>query len=513
MQLINLRPSQEEAADIALVTHGSECPRSFHPAAAAQLCLIGLGIALPLFTAFMRDVEFIEFYNGTDVDFRSMTDVEFEHFAGMHVGFLYLAFPFCIYVGGLRSNSFETLCKYRYGSLIDWIAFVVYFSAWVIGSAARGRGTSSGYLISGSSQWISASVVVLFGRHSTILEQQIRGSNYASFMLSFAYIFTLFFWIYIFVFFIELIVIQKRETFQPPSVRDPMALNGDSWASSVSYVMLALVVAYNFLMYSRYRLDKARLQSLVCTVIVVVGAFIDVVLLALLLGGFCADLLVQASRSPDHEPTGPRNHSLGILRNSIRTAFANFMSLSFILVGPSLWNLILSKVAPTHQQSQFDVFLSHDWGTDESGRNTHSRMAALNDALKAIGLITWFDSDRMQGNIDDRMAEGIDRSKLVIVCITRNYLRKVSGQGARGDDDNCKKEFQYACLRRGVANLMPLVIEEAARATSSWEGPVGLSLGMQLYIDASRPSTAGEFAVIAGQIKDKVQEHDTDKAQ
>lgn len=31
-----------------------------------------------------------------------------------------------------------------------------------------------------------------------------------------------------------------------------------------------------------------------------------------------------------------------------------------------------------------DVFLTHDWGKDELGRDNHSRVAAVNDGLKAI---------------------------------------------------------------------------------------------------------------------------------
>ena len=35
-----------------------------------------------------------------------------------------------------------------------------------------------------------------------------------------------------------------------------------------------------------------------------------------------------------------------------------------------------------------DVFLTHDWGVDQAN---HKRVAQINTALKAKGLITWFD--------------------------------------------------------------------------------------------------------------------------
>jgi len=47
----------------------------------------------------------------------------------------------------------------------------------------------------------------------------------------------------------------------------------------------------------------------------------------------------------------------------------------------------------------------------------------------------------MQGNIEDSMAAGIDRTQAVLVFVTRNYVNKVGGTN---EADNCKKEFNYA---------------------------------------------------------------------
>ena len=74
---------------------------------------------------------------------------------------------------------------------------------------------------------------------------------------------------------------------------------------------------------------------------------------------------------------------------------------------------------------QFDVFLTHDWGVDEKGRKNHDRVALVNTAIKELGFTTWFDSDRMVGNISIQMAAGIDNSKAVIVFLTERYCDKV----------------------------------------------------------------------------------------
>ena len=51
------------------------------------------------------------------------------------------------------------------------------------------------------------------------------------------------------------------------------------------------------------------------------------------------------------------------------------------------------------------------------------------------------------GDINQRMAEGIDESACVLVFVTRRYIDKAGGYGPNGADDNVKFEFDYA-LRR-----------------------------------------------------------------
>lgn len=74
------------------------------------------------------------------------------------------------------------------------------------------------------------------------------------------------------------------------------------------------------------------------------------------------------------------------------------------------------------------MFLTHDWGTDGEGRRTHERVAAVNRALKARGLRTHFDEDRLQGNVVDKMCAGIDDSDVIVVFVSSNYIDKVCGK-------------------------------------------------------------------------------------
>ena len=63
----------------------------------------------------------------------------------------------------------------------------------------------------------------------------------------------------------------------------------------------------------------------------------------------------------------------------------------------------------------------------------------------------------------------------------------MQGLSPKGLDDNCKSEFDYALRRRGVANMIPIVMEAGCRDNNQWPGAVGFRLGGQLYHDLSAP--------------------------
>ena len=138
----------------------------------------------------------------------------------------------------------------------------------------------------------------------------------------------------------------------------------------------------------------------------------------------------------------------------------------------------------------YDAFLAHDWGEDELGRNNHARVTKVNEALKQAGVVTWFDSDRMRGDINLQMADGLDAAAVVCVFVTQRYMDKVNGRGEAGKDDNCKFEFDYALRRKGVASMLPVVMEPRCKCPSDWTGVVGGKLGGILYVDLSSDDKA-----------------------
>ena len=126
------------------------------------------------------------------------------------------------------------------------------------------------------------------------------------------------------------------------------------------------------------------------------------------------------------------------------------------------------------------VFLSHNWGKDDSGRDNHYRVSLINKELKKIGYQTWFDADRMTGDIVKQMSQGIEETKGVLVFITRQYLDKVTGEDA---SDNCKLEFEYATRNKTSSKMIAVIMEKSMSNSCKWTGSVGMHLGGKIYVD------------------------------
>ena len=95
-----------------------------------------------------------------------------------------------------------------------------------------------------------------------------------------------------------------------------------------------------------------------------------------------------------------------------------------------IWSILIPKISRCVKPESFnliyrpnplkyDVFLTHDWRTDERGRDNHKRVSMINKRLKDLGFITWFDEERMTGVVRETMINGIDNSRCAIVFLTK----------------------------------------------------------------------------------------------
>ena len=129
-----------------------------------------------------------------------------------------------------------------------------------------------------------------------------------------------------------------------------------------------------------------------------------------------------------------------------------------------------------------DVFLSHNWGKDKEGRNNHYRVSLINRKLIELGYETWFDEQKLYGDFDDQISEGIEKTKCVVVFMTELYRNKVNSDNPR---DYCKLEFSHAKIKKTTKKMVAIVMEPCMADISKWIGQVSMNLAGNLYIDMS----------------------------
>jgi hypothetical protein len=92
----------------------------------------------------------------------------------------------------------------------------------------------------------------------------------------------------------------------------------------------------------------------------------------------------------------------------------------------------------------------------------------MKHSLEKAGYNVWMDIDKMHGSTLDSMAEAVEQSFCVIMCITLKYKNSKS----------CKQEIEYADKLNKP--LIPLMLQKGY-IPDSW---LGLILGKKIYIDA-----------------------------
>jgi hypothetical protein len=126
-----------------------------------------------------------------------------------------------------------------------------------------------------------------------------------------------------------------------------------------------------------------------------------------------------------------------------------------------------------------DVFLTHNWGLQGSN---HRRVSYVNKALREgeHPMTTWFDEERMSGDIRAEMIDGIDNAAVVVVFLTDEYVRKVNSNNRL---DNCCYEFDYAFDTKGNAKMVVVVLERELLDPKKWTKKVRAALNGKLYVD------------------------------
>ena len=167
-----------------------------------------------------------------------------------------------------------------------------------------------------------------------------------------------------------------------------------------------------------------------------------------------------------------------------------FNNLTDGMLSDSMWNSLRPQDGKIGKEKFLgflgdltDVFFTHDWNMDELKRNNHTRASKMNKAIQQQGFKTWFDEEKMEGQIKQKMIDGIDHCACVVVFITENYISKASGTGVNGDKDNCFFEFDHAAQTKGRDKMIAVVMEPRCKDTKNWFGLVGAELRGSLFVD------------------------------
>lgn len=68
------------------------------------------------------------------------------------------------------------------------------------------------------------------------------------------------------------------------------------------------------------------------------------------------------------------------------------------------------------KESEKMVFFTHNWGEQHAN---HKLCSEINAYLKTQGIDTWFDEERMTGQIVDAMVNGLDNAACLLIAVTK----------------------------------------------------------------------------------------------
>jgi hypothetical protein len=131
-----------------------------------------------------------------------------------------------------------------------------------------------------------------------------------------------------------------------------------------------------------------------------------------------------------------------------------------------------------HIEIIYDVFLSHDWGVDEEGRNTHERVSRVNNALRKRGIKTWFDNNKLEGPLRPDIETAISRSNCILIFVTKRYSDKIGRSG-----DRCSAEFNFIIDHISSRSIQVVVMEKRMKMISNWGRRLSFEIGSVLYTE------------------------------
>ena len=149
-----------------------------------------------------------------------------------------------------------------------------------------------------------------------------------------------------------------------------------------------------------------------------------------------------------------------------------------------LWKLenesiFKKKILNEHlDSSTYDLMISYSHSNKELCHQIHQRLLQSNYRV-------WIDLQNMYGSTFQSMAQGIEASEIILICMSNPYKQSAY----------CQSEAEYAYTRR--RHMIPVLVEKNYRP----DGWLGLICGSKLRVDFTKGEFGQVFQMLIAQIQ------------
>ena len=147
-----------------------------------------------------------------------------------------------------------------------------------------------------------------------------------------------------------------------------------------------------------------------------------------------------------------------------------------------LWNLGVHdhdrQSTDGNEDEQFDIMISYSHKDKELCHQLYGELVKR-------GFRVWIDFDQMHGNVMDAMAEAIEHSQMVIICMSEEYRRS----------NFCRAEAQYAFQRQ--RKMVPVLLQKHYKP----DGWLSFLIGQLLYVDFTKHEFGKAMGMLLKELK------------
>ncbi|CAM4984213.1 unnamed protein product [Rotaria socialis] len=147
-----------------------------------------------------------------------------------------------------------------------------------------------------------------------------------------------------------------------------------------------------------------------------------------------------------------------------------------------LWNLDINhenrSMTDKHNTKEFDIMISYSHKEKVLCKQIYEEL------IKA-GYRVWIDFDQMHGNVMDAMAQAIEQSNTVIMCMSEQYRKS----------NYCRAEAQYAFQRE--RKIVPILLQKQYKP----DGWLLFIIGQLLYVDFNKYEFSRAMQMLHNELK------------